>query len=227
MKYGLATLVLVLIAGAVAYAAVQANMDQYSWNYKITVNIETPEGVKTGSAVRQVLNRDNTLFGKKIPEAPSRLSAVKGEAVVIDLGERGVVFGLIEHGSYGELYAAFPTETPASLKGVDYYNSLPMGAKAELPKENWPKMAMFSDIDDPKSVKAVNKLDLSKTFGNGYSWKSITIQIVNEPVTWGIVDRYLSDEFWQKYRNWTKSLNIVERARQMPDLFEFKQGEQK
>ena len=52
MKFGLTTIVLVLVAGT-AFA-----MSDYivpsTWRYKITVEVETPEGIKSGSAVREV-----------------------------------------------------------------------------------------------------------------------------------------------------------------------------
>ncbi len=75
---------LVLVA-AVAWA-VKGCVFPYTWNYKITIEIETPEGVKTGTAVRQVINRDNSLLGMNLGDVPSRKANVKGEAVVIDLG---------------------------------------------------------------------------------------------------------------------------------------------
>ena len=74
-----------------------------TWNYRITVEIDTPEGIKSGSAVRKVVA---TLQPKVTPETKQVSHRVYGEAVVIDLGKRGVVFALI--GSHEEVYKAFP-----------------------------------------------------------------------------------------------------------------------
>lgn len=234
MKYGLTTLALVLIAGAVAYAAVQNNMDEYSWNYRITVNIETPEGFKGGSAVRQVVNRDNTILGQKLPDAGARISAVKGEAVVIDLGKRGVVFGLIEHGSYGELYSAFSVKNASNTS--EDFDKLQIGKTVPLPKENWPMFVTFTDINDPLSVELVYGWKFNpetqkqypvrrfeEIFGENVQIKDVTIEIVEQPSTWGTVDKYLNEEFWSSYRNIVKSMNIIERAKNFPsNLFQFK-----
>jgi len=46
---------LVLIAGA-AFAVFQFSYKSYSWRYKITVTVETPEGEVSGSAVREMSN---------------------------------------------------------------------------------------------------------------------------------------------------------------------------
>ena len=47
----------VLIIGGVTFAYAMSELNgnkSYSWRYKMTVEIETPEGIKTGSAVREV-----------------------------------------------------------------------------------------------------------------------------------------------------------------------------
>ncbi|MCC6597232.1 MAG: hypothetical protein IT559_00380 [Alphaproteobacteria bacterium] len=197
MKVSFIALGILVVSVVAAYAAVQVGLDQYSWNYKITINIETPEGIKSGSAVREVTNRDNTIFGEKIPEAGARISSVKGEAVVVDLGARGVVFGLIEHGSYGELYSAFGVANASNT--TEGFDRLKTGAKAALPEENWPMFVTFTERDDPKSVtlvqgwkfnsetqKQVPVRRFAEQFGDGMQIKDIVIEIVDEPVTWKI-----------------------------------------
>lgn len=192
-KHLILTGFLIVVGSGLAFA-MNDKLGTYSWKYKITVEVETPEGIKTGSAVREVTNRDNTLLGEQIPSAGSRISYVKGEAVVIDLGKRGVIFALIEHGSYGELYSAFSIKNPSN--STDDFNKLKLGMVASLPQENWPMFVTFKDIGDPKSVllvrgwrfnaKAQKQIfvdDSKKIFGNGIVPKSITIEITDDPVT--------------------------------------------
>ena len=65
-----------------------------SWRYEVTITVDTPEGVKTGSAVHEISNSKG-LFG--FPDAGNPAD-IEGEAVVVDLGERGVLFALISQG---------------------------------------------------------------------------------------------------------------------------------
>ncbi|MGH1404919.1 MAG: hypothetical protein ACRBDL_11840, partial [Alphaproteobacteria bacterium] len=155
----------------------------WKWNYRITVEIETPEGVKTGSAVRQVQARLN--LPKLNPDVADVLYNVMGEAVVIDLGERGTVFALIGWGSYEEVFSAFPYSKRDSIEFLNYYKNLKKDKKAELSHDH-AKLVTFTDMSDPLSVKLVkgwkfNKKtqkhdpvdDFEALFGAGVKLKSV------------------------------------------------------
>ena len=51
MKYGLMAIALILTAGT-AFAMSDLYVSG-TWRYRITVEVETPEGLKSGSAVRE------------------------------------------------------------------------------------------------------------------------------------------------------------------------------
>ncbi len=182
-----------------------------SWRYKLTVEIETPEGIKTGSAVREVHAEEIVKF--IFPDALSTRYRIKGEAVVVDLGERGQVFALLptyRSGSDGWRYIVFKA-FPTKLKGgarINYYQSLTRQSKV-LDAGEYPVMVHFRDAQDPKTVE--NLLDISacpepnphpmkyclkndrfaEAFGEGVKLKSVTIAMTDEPVTVGVVERYL------------------------------------
>src|SRR4051812_10059597 len=69
-----------------------------TWHYKMTVTVETPEGIKTGSAVRAVTVH---LVPRLSLEVHPTIE-VKGEAVAVDLGRRGVLFALMRGGLRGD-----------------------------------------------------------------------------------------------------------------------------
>ncbi|MDH5723492.1 MAG: hypothetical protein OEY94_09250 [Alphaproteobacteria bacterium] len=162
-----------------------------SWNYRITVEIETPEGVKSGSAVREV---QAVLQPKITPETHPISYGTLGEAVVVDLGERGVVFALISSESYNEVYKAFPSSVRTNKERIQYYSSLTKGKKTEL-KTSLPWLATFTDRTNPLSLTGVDRLNMDKTFGEGVKFKRITIEMTDDPVTWGVVDKYLPKSF--------------------------------
>ena len=250
MKLSVIIIGLVFIAGA-AFAVDKITQNQnYNWRYKMTVTVDTPEGEVSGSAVRQMGNNYQVTF----PPEASNYGEVSGEAVVVDLGERGVLFVLISDKSDHRFYHTFPTpwggggETP---EGYEYYASLPMGAKAEMPLSAWmPQLVTFTDMDDPKSVTLVYKQDscreqetlpeackdnpkgsfltldrFEELFGEGVSIRDITLEITDEPVTWGVVDEYLPDVKQMVREEW-KNLSYKEKGR-ISKLITFKQGELK
>lgn len=165
-------------------------------NVKMTVTIETPDGDVSGYAVREISNEASQ---SKIDWPHGGNSAsIRGEAVVVDLGKRGKVFGLL---GGGEFFTAFPppNRRPQSNEAMDYYDALPVGTSAPLAQEYWPEFVMFTDINDPKSVilvrghkfnRETQKYDFvdnfPQFFGEGVGLKGITLEIINEPVTWEI-----------------------------------------
>lgn len=175
--------------------------------YKLTVEIDTPEGVKTGSAVRDI-----TIWRQPqlLPNIPTILSDVKGEAVVVDLGQRGVVFGLLRGagGAYDAhrfLEKALPPPRVNAREYVLYYKNLDKASRALTP-EAYPAFVYFRDIKDPKTVEALliyrnvgqgwitsqvlDKDRFTEAFGEGVALKSVTIEMTREPVTKGVVERY-------------------------------------
>ena len=68
----------------------------YSWNQRMTVEVEVDGKTITGSSVSSV----NWVKNDPISaiNGPQWLSTVRGEAVIVDLGERGVLFALLGFG---------------------------------------------------------------------------------------------------------------------------------
>lgn len=230
-------LALIIVGGAVAWVMVEqaAEPKTYSWRYKMTVSVETPEGIKTGSAVREMGNDTRTDFPTN-----GNPAQVRGEAVVVDLGERGTLFALIDSDSDMEFYGTFrePNGFGGSTpEGIKYYASLPVGTKASLGTDRYLRLVTFTDMNDPKSVALVYDTEIcwfvrktepkcrdgqkmytkadrfEELLGEGVRLKDVTLEITDEPVTIGIVDGFLPEIFWGIHRKWMKSMNIGERGR--------------
>ena len=216
-------IVSLLIFSTTAYAISDLYVSG-TWRYRITVEVETPEGLKTGSAVREISNSASSV---KILDFPEQGNPAKehGEAVVVDLGERGVFFALISDRSDHELYEAFPTRGETTVEGIKHFNRLKPGMKAELKnKRYWPKMVTFTDMDDPKTVQVAyyarptgpllsDPLDIEDNmpalFGEGVALKKITIEITDKPVTKGMAEKYIPSfeeetGFWE----WRRTLKF-------------------
>lgn len=243
-RFGVGLLTVLAIAGYLVTFEVGDIYVSGTWRYKMTVAVETPEGLKTGSAVREISNSDSSLaFELTQSVNPGEL---KGEAVVVDLGSRGKLFALLSGYKRGPDYAedvvfdVFPYDGGYSTAaGIRHYRSL-KDAKATLTPTDYPVLVMFKDIKDPKTVTSVLEMEtenqgypkqfrikadhFEELFGKGVKLKEITIEMTDEKVTWGIVDQYLLQDFWERFRQWMISMNIVERGKYI-HLFALKQGE--
>ena len=154
LQYKKTLIFLALIAALViAYKAVYPTA---TVRYKLTVEIDTPEGVKTGSAVRKI-----TIWRQPqlLPDIPTIQSDVAGEAVVVDLGRRGVVLGLLRGagGAYEGhrfLEKALPPPRGSAREYVLYYKNLDKAYRTLNP-ETYPGFVYFRDMKDPKTVTSL------------------------------------------------------------------------
>jgi hypothetical protein len=186
---------------------------EYYWesksiiNYRITVTMQTPTGDVSGSTVRAVKLPTRGLL-IDLPEANPKIKSL-GEAVIIDLSEKGKVFALIDDASKYELMYTFNFRSSKNdnmyKERIAFYNNYPKEEKKDLPLHNWPKMVWFEDINDPKSVKLVHTTkenpennrewiqvdNAADLFGEGYAVKSMTVEITDKPVTFGHVKKIL------------------------------------
>lgn len=207
---------------ATAFAVSAATENKiYKWRYKITVSVDTPDGIKTGSAVRET-----TVVVSPYPldtKRPYRTKiSTKGEAAVVDLGTRGVMFALVDVDDHWLVFQAFPSpDPPLTSAGIEFYAKLPVGSESVLSPQRppgYPKLVTFSDPLDPSSVTPVqvwerNKLGcfdlkedrIEKYFGSGISLRNISVSIVSDDLTTG-VDKYLPKDFNEQ---------IIERWREL------------
>ena len=183
----------------------------YTYRFKMTVEVETPQGLKTGSSVYEVQAGDS---GHLLPDEHARDWSVKGEAVMIDLPAGQTLFALIKTTnarredlaqlSMGVLDPKFDNDivesaqrisrrqgihSPAEIAPTYTYESYAKGRPVKTEVSNYPMLMTFSDITDPASLKLVDSAVLATSFGPGVRLKRITIEITEDPVTTGIERR--------------------------------------
>ena len=169
----------------------------YKKNVKMTVTVATPDGDITGSAVREISNAA-PLIDIDWPHGGNP-AQVFGEALVIDMGERGVLFALLDS-AISMFYSAFPPPNPSQPQepeAMRYFASLATGKKAVLsPEQYGAKYVTFADIKDPTSVmlvkgykhnadtqeyEPINRMEA--LFGEGVYFKEVRIEITEELIT--------------------------------------------
>ncbi len=194
---------------AAIYTAWSIAYPSGTWRYRMTVTVETPEGIKTGSAVREIFAHcEPHLFQTN----PCNTALAKGEAAAVDLGKRGVLFALMRGGPYGADYGwaivhhvFFRSSGHTSKELIRQYRWLKTG-KVALHPNQYPMFVRFKDPKDPKTVENLldmepctdsatgipgNSLCLVKdhfeeAFGAGVKLKEVTIEMTDDQVTWGV-----------------------------------------
>lgn len=131
-----------------------------------------------------------------------------GEAVAIEIPGGQTLFALVGQlpNGKGELANAVtlafeprhtgPESFLAAVKKLGRKDQL--GRAVELPRDKYPMLVTFRDVDDPKTVEAVDPENLANRFGPGIKIRGISVQIVDEALTTGI-EKKLS--WWTKYRD--------------------------
>lgn len=183
------------------------------YRYRLTVEVETPEGLRTGSSVIEV---STTVAGRNSIPTPGAVShRVRGEAVTVDLGARGLLFALLRSEDNSDwasnVMFRFVPKTPLKRGTDEKYDSNarfeamfaamlnhrelielprtfpPVGHLVDQPAR--PVLVRFRNVADPKTVEKVNPDDLAVAYGQGVKLKRITIQLTDDPVTAGIEKR--------------------------------------
>jgi len=184
-------LILVGLVGAVVYSCMPSS---YSWHQKLTLEIETPSGLKVGSSVVYVIK--STQF---VPGFGSKGSSGKrGEAVVLEVMPGKYLFALLK----GQTHLAQKVfkVTGRGIKFKDWARTLSrLRGVSDVPEEHYPLMVTFTDINDPMSVKKVEPDDLEAHFGPGVKLKGMTLEMTGEAVTSGRVEQVLG--WLGEYRN--------------------------
>jgi hypothetical protein len=177
--------VFLLILCAVGLSACREN---FFWNQKLTVTVETPLGERSGAAVVS----EGVTYGRQWLSGSAVQYGIKGEATVVEVASRKYLFALLGEGSTKELAVRVWWDTlPHAENGEKFRIIEGLREKREVPPKEYPLLVSFTDFNDPKSVFEVKPDDLAAAFGPGYNLQSITLEITDEPVTEGKVESVL------------------------------------
>jgi hypothetical protein len=198
-----------VLAGLVilVVAFCQLNFYYVHVRYRLTVEVQDGDQVKSGSSVIDVAysiqpDQAVNLGGRQTHQR------MTGYAPTVDLGEKGLLF----------LTFADVTRTPAQsgernqqvscplddigcLPFAAYYKpgmriGLPYSQQKEVlrqllrqsgprdaPFTVLPALVRFRDINDPKTLVRVSPYDLAKSFGPGVELRRVVLQLTDDPVS--------------------------------------------
>ena len=175
---------------------------------RLTLVVETPEGERSGSSVSQLTILSPGPWNRAIGFSSLSTVGEEGEAVVVDLGARGVLFVTLAResalrsggmGMYNGGSAPFPQERFRGEIGRGIWAKDEYAAyldelnrrkpRGELSFKDLPVLVWFRDLSDPSSVVQANPSDLAASFGSGVRLQRAFVEITEDPPTTGIEAR--------------------------------------
>jgi hypothetical protein len=182
---------------------------QQVYYYKLTLTVDTPDGIKSAFNVVKVRAHAGALFGMSGFSGGG--STVTGEALYLDLGpnKRPLIALLskvpadrVEKPPHrrGRWEENHPSRLLLQLYGDDYRHGVDEGVdqikrlakyrgKQPLPAVDLPELITFADINDPLSVMAVDEKNPTVALQQTVTWRSITLEVTDEPMTTGILKK--------------------------------------
>lgn len=176
----------------------QIRINRPAHKYRLSVEVDTPGGVKSSSGVMAVQpDRSYSRGGS---------TRTQGDAVFIDLGGGKNLLVLLAHLDNsveldGMNYVALRAYIAAGRK-VSFKEMSQMTGAVPLTGALIPILAAFSDINDPSTMRAVKPDDLASTLGKGFGLRAVSVEVVpnglwpldfggllGEPVTRGIENK--------------------------------------
>ena len=160
-----------------------------SYRFKMTVEVETPHGLKTGSSVYEVQAYKTTDLATGGGSSDSDL---RGEALALDLPGGKTLFALLKtvnssghddlaYMSMKSLDPAFTYNRGESAKRIASGDGIK--SPAEVAPSDYPMLVTFDDTNDPTSVAPLDPRNLAARFGAGFDVSSIFVAVTDEAVT--------------------------------------------
>lgn len=189
-------------AGLLGLLALLVGGDQIRINrpdhkFRLTVEVTTPDGIKSASGVLAVVPDRNHNRGGR--------TTMRGEAVLVDLGQGKNLVALLAHQQGAKLdfddinYVALRAYGVARGNRVSFKDMSRQSGIVPVQGELIPVLVSFGDLKDPKSARLVASGHAEAILGEGYAIRGLTAEAVpngfwpidfggalGEPVTRGI-----------------------------------------
>lgn len=195
-----------------------AEMFPEKYRLRLTVEVDTPQGLRKGSSVYEVWANNKTAL---LPDEVKRDWGVRGEAVAVDLPNGQTLFALLKtNAKHGDMAGLSMTALDPAFRNdiVESAARIASGdgfkRQANVAPDNYPMLVYFRDLADPASVQVVNPADFASPFGPGYALRIITVQITDEAVT-TIIEKKLT--WLSSHRNKTFAGNRYPREKSLAD----------
>lgn len=182
---------------------VAKNKEYPVYRYRLTVEVDTPEGMKAGSSVIEI--RTFKSGSQNLTNANGTVMISSGEAVRVDLGSRGSIYALLRSDdmtSWAHYAMLLSLPSPYyelamdNEKRSDLFNKL-LGKQFVVPRRfrpngaianptGYPTLIRFRDEQDSSTIEELDPENLSPQLGQGVKLRKISIELTRDPVTFEI-----------------------------------------
>lgn len=166
-----------------------------SYRFRMTVEVDTPSGLRTGSSVYEVSADTKVAITREMADRGWR---IRGEALSVDLPDGRTLFALLKTGAHFDdmmglsMNALHPDFRGTGYDVVGVARELAHGkypGPAEVAPQDYPLLVTFGDISDPASVMRIAPANLAVAFGPDTALHRITVELTSDPVSKGIEER--------------------------------------
>ncbi len=187
----------ILASMLVALFGLSACGEKHTWRQKTILEVETPNGIVTGGSVNEMTV--DWFGGLELwINSSAVIARTRGEASFVEVAPNQYLFALLRDGEAFETAEVF-------REAGDNKETRPITARLEKLRERrtvqpslYPMLVTFTDSNDPKTVQLVDPENLAATFGEGIELKGISVEITDEKVTEGAVERVLG--WWNSHK---------------------------
>jgi hypothetical protein len=178
----------------------QIRINRPGHKYRLTVEVTTPDGIKTGSGILSVVpDRGYSRGGR---------TTMRGEAVFVDLGQGKNLVALLAHQQGAKLdlddinYVALRAYGTARSNRVSFSDINRQTGIVAVQGELMPVLVSFGDARNPQTARLVASDHADTVLGDGYAIRGLSAEVVpngfwpidfggvlGEPVTRGIEAR--------------------------------------
>jgi len=166
----------------------------YTYRYRLTIEVMTPDGLRSGSSVLEVRSSETTVG---LIEMRGVRNALRGEAVFVDLGQGRNLIAVLGGGAdasnettmFRMPVIAFELEKLSWEEQQAAFMGRLTGKRAHVPGHTLPALVTVFDVNDPKTARVVDPFNLQGVFGIGFALNGARIEITKDNVAKGLQNR--------------------------------------
>jgi hypothetical protein len=161
-----------------------------TYRYELTVEVDTPNGVRSGTTVLEVRTRKAL---KLLPDMTSHDVRLIGEAVVVHMPDGQNLYATLRNERGNDL-----TDLAETVLISPSMRNLPLGERLSLlsqpgreaivPRAEYPLLARFRIRNDPRSIESIDPDNLVAAFGPGVHLRRIFLRTTTSAPTFTMAD---------------------------------------
>jgi len=184
-------IIVAIVVAAVAYFYLQASSLTFTYRYRLQLALSVDEKVHTGSSIVEVVWRCGRSFGIKHDELGPCYPSLGGQAVLIDLGSRGVVVATLHTGENitpvpdGVISAVWLCAFAFGNRSASEADLTSLGrltGRRDLVPSNFPRLVWLPNPADPKSAAKVTPQNVAGVMDSTAHFTEAFVEITKDPI---------------------------------------------